>query len=83
MSEATKARVESLEDVLERAIGALQMDGGALASHGLKPVVVGVIGPIMPEIMRHLEWDCRIVGVGWEAVDEWRPPAPPTEGKTG
>lgn len=42
---------------------------------GLSPVVVCPVGQTMPAILKRWRWKRRIVGRGFERVDEWRPPA--------
>jgi len=42
---------------------------------GLSPVVVCPVGVVMPAILKHWRWKRRIVGRGFDRVDEWRPPA--------
>lgn len=59
--------------ILAKRPGSFRRLLAALNEAKLRPVVVGVIGPIMPEIMKHLNWRCTVVGSGWEAEDQWRP----------
>jgi hypothetical protein len=55
--------------------GAFRRLIGNIRGAGLTPVVVCPVGAIMPAILKRWGWVERIVGNGWEAVDEWRPPS--------
>jgi len=59
--------------ILAKRRGSFRRLLAALASHGLRPVVVCPIGPIMPAIMAHLGWVKRDIGSGWDAEEQWRP----------
>lgn len=63
--------------ILAKRPGSFKRLLASLASHGLKPVVVCPVGPIMPAIMRHYCWEKRELGSGWDAEEQWRPPAAP------
>lgn len=59
--------------ILAKRPGSFRRLLGALASYGLRPVVVCPVGPIMPAIMKHLGWQMRTLGSGWDAEEQWRP----------
>lgn len=63
--------------ILAKRPGSFKRLLATLASHGLRPVVVCPVGPIMPAILRHYCWEKREIGSGWEAEEQWRPPATP------
>jgi len=60
--------------ILAKRPGSFKRLLATLASHGLKPVVICPVGPIMPAIMRHYCWEKRDLGSGWDAEEQWRPP---------
>lgn len=60
--------------------GAFKRALAAIREAGLRPVVVGPIGPIMPAMMKRWGWVETIIGEGWDAQDEWRPPEEPSDG---
>jgi hypothetical protein len=53
--------------------GALSRLIEAIQDAGLRPVIVAPVGSAMPAILRHWGWRWRVVGRGWEQVEEWRP----------
>ena len=59
--------------ILARQTGSFRRLLASLASHGLRPVVVCPIGPIMPAILAHYGWEKREIGSGWDAEEQWRP----------
>lgn len=59
--------------VLAKRTGSFRRLLTALATHGLQPVVVCPIGPIMPAILKHLGWAKREIGSGWDMEEQWRP----------
>ncbi|GIK47970.1 MAG: hypothetical protein BroJett013_06670 [Alphaproteobacteria bacterium] len=74
--------VVSLDGAEVRLVAILALRAGsfrrllaALASHGLRPVVICPIGPIMPALMQRYGWVRRDVGRGWDREEQWRPPA--------
>lgn len=60
--------------ILSRRPGSFKRLLASLASHGLRPVVVCPIGPIMPAMMQRYGWIKRELGSGWDAEEQWRPP---------
>lgn len=65
--------------ILARKPGSFRRLLASLASHGLRPVVVCPIGPIMPAILAHYGWTMRTLGSGWDAEEQWRPNRPDEE----
>lgn len=59
--------------ILAKRPGSFRRLLASLASHGLKPVVVFPVGPIMPAILAHYGWVKREIGSGWDMEEQWRP----------
>lgn len=59
--------------ILAKRPGSFRRLLATLATHGLKPVVICPIGPMMPAILKHYGWVKREIGSGWNAEEQWRP----------